>query len=214
MRATRVQPEIGYIELTGFAPDVEREFEAALGSLRGTRGLILDLRQNGGGFVNTVVRLASHFLPPGTSLGAFVSRQGKRKQRRTERVREVYREPVIAQRYIPEIRKGDKRIILVDGKAAGAVSRMPQEGEARANFHAGGAARHAELTARERMICEAIGPALSERGLIFVGIDVIGDYLTEINVTSPTGILEINRLSGTKIEADIWDAIEQRRGRK
>ena len=127
---------------------------------------------------------------------------------------QFFREPIIVQRYIPEIRKGDKRIILVDGKAAGAVSRMPQEGEARANFHAGGAARRAELSARERMICEAIGPSLSERGLIFVGIDVIGDYLTEINVTSPTGIQEINRLSGTKIEAEIWDAIEARRGRK
>jgi glutathione synthase len=127
---------------------------------------------------------------------------------------QMFREPIIAQRYIPEIRKGDKRIILVDGKAAGAVSRMPLEGEARANFHAGGAAKKADLTPRERMICEAIGPALAERGLVFVGIDVIGDYLTEINVTSPTGIQEINRLSGTKIERDIWDAIETRRGRK
>jgi len=127
---------------------------------------------------------------------------------------QFFREPIIVQRYIPEIRKGDKRIILVDGKAAGAVSRMPQEGEARANFHAGGQARKAELSARERMICEAIGPSLAERGLVFVGIDVIGDYLTEINVTSPTGIQEINRLSGTKIESDIWDAIETRRGRK
>jgi glutathione synthase len=127
---------------------------------------------------------------------------------------QMFREPIIAQRYIPEIRKGDKRIILVDGKAAGAVSRIPQEGEARANFHAGGAAKKAELTPREKMICEAIGPTLAERGLVFVGIDVIGDYLTEINVTSPTGIQEINRLSGTKIESEIWDAIEARRGRK
>jgi glutathione synthase len=123
---------------------------------------------------------------------------------------ELYREPIIAQRYLPEIRAGDKRIILVDGEPAGAVSRMPQEGEARANFHAGGAATKADLTRREREICAAIGPALKERGLIFVGIDVIGDYLTEINVTSPTGIQEINRLSGTKIEADIWNAIEAR----
>jgi glutathione synthase len=127
---------------------------------------------------------------------------------------QFFREPIIVQRYIPEIRNGDKRIILVDGKAAGAVSRMPQAGEARANFHAGGQARKAELSSRERMICEAIGPALAERGLVFVGIDVIGDYLTEINVTSPTGIQEINRLSGTKIETEIWDAIERRRGRK
>ncbi len=124
---------------------------------------------------------------------------------------QMFREPVIVQRYLPEIRQGDKRIILVDGRAAGAVSRMPLAGEARANFHAGGSARKAELTPRERKICEAIGPALRERGLIFVGIDVIGDYLTEINVTSPTGIQEINRLSGTAIERDIWDAIERRR---
>ncbi|MHA1537465.1 MAG: glutathione synthase [Alphaproteobacteria bacterium] len=120
------------------------------------------------------------------------------------------REPIIAQAYLPEIRQGDKRIILVDGKPAGAVSRIPVEGEARANFHAGGQAAVAALTAREAEICAAIGPALRERGLIFTGIDVIGDYLTEINVTSPTGIQEINRLSGTRIEADIWDAIEKR----
>ena len=123
---------------------------------------------------------------------------------------EMYREPIIVQRYLPEIRAGDKRIILVDGAPVGAVSRMPAEGEARANFHAGGAARKSELTSRERDICAAIGPALKERGLIFVGIDVIGDYLTEINVTSPTGIQEINRLDGVEIERAIWDAIEER----
>ena len=123
---------------------------------------------------------------------------------------ELYREPIIAQRYLPEIRQGDKRIILVDGEPAGAVARVPAAGEARANFHAGGLAEQAELNSREREICEAIGPGLRERGLVFVGIDVIGDYLTEINVTSPTGIQEINRLSGTKIEADIWDAVERR----
>jgi len=123
---------------------------------------------------------------------------------------QLYREPVIVQRYIPQIRQGDKRIILVDGKAAGAVARLPIEGEARANFHAGGSARKATLTTRERDICEAIGPALSERGLLFVGIDVIGDYLTEINVTSPTGVQEINRFDGVTIESDIWDAIERR----
>ncbi len=123
---------------------------------------------------------------------------------------EMYREPIIVQRYLPEIRAGDKRIILVDGVPAGAVNRMPAEGEARANIHAGGAARRSELTSRERDICAAIGPALKERGLIFVGIDVIGDYLTEINVTSPTGIQEINRLDGVEIERAIWDAIEER----
>ncbi len=124
---------------------------------------------------------------------------------------QMFREPIIVQRYLPEIRAGDKRIILVDGRCAGAVSRLPQDGEARANFHAGGRAMKAEITPRERLICDTIGPALRERGLVFAGIDVIGGYLTEINVTSPTGIQEINRLSGTKIESDIWDAIEARR---
>jgi glutathione synthase len=123
---------------------------------------------------------------------------------------EMYREPIIVQRYLPEIRDGDKRIILVDGIPVGAVSRMPAEGEARANFHAGGAAQKSDLTPRERDICATIGPALEERGLIFVGIDVIGDYLTEINVTSPTGIQEINGLDGIAIERLIWDAIEKR----
>ena len=120
------------------------------------------------------------------------------------------REPVIVQRYLPEIRQGDKRIILVDGQPAGAVLRVPAKGEARANLHVGGKATKATLTARDREICSRIGPALKERGLIFVGIDVIGDYLTEINVTSPTGIQEIGRLDGTDIAAQIWDAIESR----
>ncbi len=122
----------------------------------------------------------------------------------------LYNEPVIVQRYVPEVRKGDKRIILVDGEPAGAVARLPAQGEARANFHAGGRAEKTTLTARDREICALIGPALRDRGLVFVGIDVLGDYLTEINVTSPTGIQEINRLDGTKIEAQIWDAIERR----
>ena len=121
-----------------------------------------------------------------------------------------YREPIIIQRYLPEIRQGDKRIILVDGEPAGAVARIPVEGDARANFHAGGGAQKTELTEREREICAAIGPALVERGLTFVGIDVIGDYLTEINVTSPTGIQEINRLDGVHVEKLLWDAIERR----
>ena len=123
---------------------------------------------------------------------------------------ELYREPIIAQRYLPEIREGDRRIILIEGEAAGAVTRMPAQGEARANFHAGGRAVKASLSARDREICEAIGPTLRGRGLIFVGIDVIGDYLTEINVTSPTGIQEINRFDGVCLEAQIWDAIERR----
>ncbi|MCK6451196.1 MAG: glutathione synthase [Alphaproteobacteria bacterium] len=123
---------------------------------------------------------------------------------------QLYREPIIVQRYIPEVREGDKRIILVDGRAAGAVKRVPPAGEARSNLHVGGKAVKAALTARDREICEAIGPALKERGLVFVGIDVIGDYLTEINVTSPTGIQEINRLDGVTIEKELWDAMEQR----
>jgi len=121
------------------------------------------------------------------------------------------REPVIVQRYLPEIRQGDKRIILIDGVPAGAVSRVPQQGEARANLHAGGRPEKTTLTAREIEICARIGPALREQGLIFVGIDVIGDYLTEINVTSPTGIQEINRLNGVRLEQDLWNAIENRR---
>ncbi|MEM9683706.1 MAG: glutathione synthase [Pseudomonadota bacterium] len=122
----------------------------------------------------------------------------------------MYREPIIVQRYLPEVRNGDKRIILVDGRPVGGVMRIPQEGEARANFHAGGSAEKGPLTKRELQICEAIGPILQDKGLIFVGIDVIGDYVTEINVTSPTGIQEINALDDISIEADIWDAIEER----
>ncbi len=123
---------------------------------------------------------------------------------------ELYREPIIAQAYLPAVREGDKRIILVDGEPVGGVSRVPPPGEARANLHVGAVPKKTTLTARERGICAAIGPALRERGLIFTGIDVIGDYLTEINVTSPTGIQEINRLDGVQIEATIWDAIEAR----
>ncbi|HEX6842175.1 MAG TPA: glutathione synthase [Stellaceae bacterium] len=123
---------------------------------------------------------------------------------------QIYREPIIVQRYLPEIRQGDKRIILVDGEAVGGVLRVPAAGEARANLHVGGKAVKTVLTAREHEICAAIGPTLKEQGLIFVGIDVIGDYLTEINVTSPTGIQEINRLDGVALETKVWDAIEDR----
>jgi glutathione synthase len=123
---------------------------------------------------------------------------------------QLYREPVIVQRYLPEVREGDKRIILIDGEAAGAITRIPPAGEARSNMHAGGRPVKAGLTEREREICEAIGPALKERGLIFVGIDVIGDYLTEINVTSPTGVQEINRFDDAQLERRIWDVIEAR----
>ena len=123
---------------------------------------------------------------------------------------QLYREPIVVQRYLPAIRQGDKRIVLIDGEAAGAVLRVPAAGEARANLHVGGRAEKTSLTAREREICAAIGPTLKAQGLIFVGIDVIGDYLTEINVTSPTGLQEINRLDGVTLETAVWDAIEAR----
>jgi glutathione synthase len=141
-----------------------------------------------------------HLAPEDENLSALV-----------ETFQATSREPIIVQRYLPEIRSGDKRIILVDGEPVGGVNRVPQPGEARANFHAGGAGYKTELNERELEICEAIGPILREKGLIFVGIDVIGDYLTEINVTSPTGIQEINGFNGIQIESLIWDAIESRR---
>ena len=122
----------------------------------------------------------------------------------------VSREPLMVQAYIPEVRQGDKRIILIDGEPAGVILRVPQPGEARSNMHVGGKAVKETLNARDREICAAIGPTLKERGLIFVGIDVIGPYLTEINVTSPTGLQEINRFDGSCLESGIWDAIERR----
>ena len=125
-----------------------------------------------------------------------------------EMFEEFYREPIIAQKYIPEARKGDKRIILIDGEPAGAVLRVPTEGEARANFDAGGSGVKATLNAREREICDRIGPLLKERNLVFTGIDVIGDYLTEINVTSPTGLQQINTLDDVCLEAQLWDVFE------
>jgi glutathione synthase len=118
------------------------------------------------------------------------------------------REPLIAQRYLPEVRKGDKRIILVDGEFAGAINRVPALNEHRSNMHVGGKPEPTELTKREHEICERLGPDLKKRGLIFVGIDVIGDYLTEINVTSPTGIRQVKHFGGADIAALIWDAIE------
>ena len=122
----------------------------------------------------------------------------------------INREPVMVQQYLADVKKGDKRIILVDGEAAGAINRVPGEGDVRANMHAGGTPLQSKLTEREIEICRTIGPELKRRGLIFTGIDVIGDYLTEINVTSPTGIQEINRFDGVHLEAQIWDAIEAR----
>ena len=121
-----------------------------------------------------------------------------------------YKEPLMIQEYVPAVRQGDKRIILIDGKPVGAVNRVPAKGEARSNMHVGGKPMKCELTGRDREICEIIGPSLKEKGLLFVGIDVIGNYLTEINVTSPTGIQELSRFEDTNIASLIWDAIEKK----
>ena len=120
------------------------------------------------------------------------------------------REPVMVQAYLPAVRQGDKRIILVDGQPVGAINRIPQDGEARSNLHVGGTAHSIEMSARDQQICERLGPELRRRGLLFVGIDVIGDYLTEINVTSPTGIREIERFTGTSCAAALWDVVEEK----
>ena len=125
----------------------------------------------------------------------------------------INREPLIAQKFLPDVAKGDKRVILVDGEAVGAINRVPQEGETRSNMHAGGTPTKVALTERDREICAAIGPLLREKGQIFVGIDVIGGWLTEINVTSPTGLQELERFDGVNVTAKIWEAIEARRAR-
>ncbi len=140
-----------------------------------------------------------HITPGDENLNALI-----------EMFTQISREPIIAQAYLPEIRQGDKRIILIDGRAAGAINRVPRDGEARSNLHVGGTAMKSPLSARDKQICEAIGPSLKAQGLIFVGIDVIGDYMTEINVTSPTGIQEASRFDGTNLAAEIWDAMEAR----
>ncbi len=138
--------------------------------------------------------------PEDTNLGSLV-----------ELFQTVFREPFMVQQYRAEVRKGDKRIILVDGEVAGAINRVPSEGETRSNLHVGGTAQPTELTEREHEICARLGPELKKRGLIFTGIDVIGDYLTEINVTSPTGIRQVKAFGGNDIAAMIWDAIEKKR---
>jgi len=142
-----------------------------------------------------------HLKPDDENLSALV-----------EQFTERSREPLIVQRYLPEVRQGDKRIILIDGEAAGAINRVPPQGEARSNMHVGGRAEKADLTDRDREICATIGPVLKEKGLIFVGIDVIGNYLTEINVTSPTGLQEIDRFDQTSLEGQIWDVIDAKVG--
>ncbi|WP_196260354.1 glutathione synthase [Pelagibacterium limicola] len=165
-----------------------REFRAEFGDI-----IIKPLFGNGGAGVFRV-------KPDDENLGSLL-----------EMFNANFREPFMVQRYLPEVRKGDKRIILVDGKPAAGLNRVPQPGEVRSNMHAGGRPELSELTRREHEICEIIGPELKKRDLIFVGIDVIGDYLTEINVTSPTGIREVRRFGGPDIAAMVWDAIEGRR---
>ncbi len=126
----------------------------------------------------------------------------------------MFREPWVVQKFLPAVKDGDKRIILVDGEFAGAVNRVPAADDLRSNMVRGGVPKATDLTARERHICERLGPALRERGLLFVGIDVIDGFLTEINVTSPTGIRVIKNLGGPDIAALIWDKIEEKRGAK
>jgi glutathione synthase len=120
----------------------------------------------------------------------------------------IGREPVVAQKFIPAVSKGDKRVILIDGEPVGAINRVPARGQVRSNLARGGRAEAVELTARDLELCAAIGPALKARGLLFVGIDVIGDYMTEINVTSPTGAQQLKRFGGADAGALLWDRIE------
>ncbi|MBI4725415.1 MAG: glutathione synthase [Rhodomicrobium sp.] len=164
-----------------------KEFRAEFGDV-----IVKPLYGNGG---TAVFRLR----PDDTNAGSLV-----------ELFQTVFREPFVVQRYLPDVRQGDKRIILVDGKPAGAINRVPAADETRSNMHVGGRPEATELTAREHEICDAIGPELKRRGLIFVGIDVIGGYLTEINVTSPTGIREVKRFGGANIAALVWDVVEEK----
>lgn len=125
----------------------------------------------------------------------------------------INREPLIAQKFLPDVAAGDKRVILIDGEAVGAINRVPAKGETRSNMHVGGRPEKIELSERDREICARIGPLLREKGQIFVGIDVIGGFLTEINVTSPTGIQELERFDGINVAEKIWTAIEGRRAK-
>ncbi len=168
--------------------DAVKDFHRRHGAL-----VIKPLHGNGG---KAVFRIDE----AGTNLGALVELFGQ-----------VWPEPFMVQQFLPSVREGDKRIVLIDGEVAGAINRKPGEGEFRSNLAVGGYAEAAALTPREQEICAALGPKLRERGLIFVGIDVIGgEWLTEINVTSPTGIVAIDRFDGTDTAAMIWDAIARR----
>ena len=128
-----------------------------------------------------------------------------------EMLKEQSPEPFIVQEYLPAVRAGDKRIILIDGEPVGAINRVPAANETRSNMHVGGRPEHIDLSERDKEICAAIGPELKKRGLIFVGIDVIGNVLTEINVTSPTGVREVKKFGGADIASLLWDAIEEKR---
>jgi len=125
----------------------------------------------------------------------------------------INREPIIAQAFLPNVSAGDRRVILIDGDPVGVINRVPQPGETRSNMHVGGRAEAADLNQADRHICEVIGPVLRQRGLVLVGIDVIGDRLTEINVTSPTGVQELKRFSGVDAASLFWDAAERRLGK-
>lgn len=138
----------------------------------------------------------------------FVGRDDRNLAALSELFSHVWVEPFMVQAFLPDVAAGDKRIVLVDGKVTGAINRLPKDGEIRSNLAAGGRAEATDLTPREREICDALGPELARRGLLFVGIDVIGGYLTEINVTSPTGIVAIDRFNNTDTPGIIWDAIE------
>ncbi len=137
-----------------------------------------------------------------------IGRDGTNLSALTELFNQVWVEPFMVQAFLPQVTSGDKRIVLIDGKATGAINRLPGKGEIRSNLAAGGSAEATELTPREQEICGALGPELARRGLLFVGVDVIGGFLTEINVTSPTGIVAIDRFNGSDTPATIWDAIE------
>jgi glutathione synthase len=138
----------------------------------------------------------------------FVGRDDRNLAALTELFNHVWVEPFMVQAFLPDVAAGDKRIVLIDGKVTGAINRLPKDGEIRSNLAAGGRAEATGLTAREQEICGALGPELARRGLLFVGIDVIGGYLTEINVTSPTGIVAIDRFNGTDTPGIVWDSIE------
>ncbi|QPC86132.1 glutathione synthase [Mesorhizobium sp. NBSH29] len=144
--------------------------------------------------------------------GIFLLHEGDRNlSSLLEMFGQMFPEPFIVQRYLKEVRAGDKRIILIDGEPVGAINRVPAEHDSRSNMHVGGRAEKTELTNREREICGRIGPALKQRGFVLVGIDVIGDYMTEINVTSPTGVREVKKFGGADIAALFWDAVEAKR---